>query len=254
MKHGFSLLELSIVLVIIGLLAGGVMVGQDLVRQSEIRSILADHQKYLTAFNAFRNKYSALPGDMRNATAYWGVADATAACSSTSTGDQRTCNGDGDGLVEVCCATASNEQFRFWQHMVNAGLVEGQYTGIGGTGGNNHALPGINVPSGKITSSGWTASNYGVYAGDSGKFSLLYGNYFLFGVRDNNGAAHQPIIRASEAFSIDQKIDDGLPAYGKVIAGNWATCSDATSFSDLDSVYNLANQSTTACSLYFIRL
>ncbi len=82
-KAGFSLLELSIVLVIIGLLASGVMVGQSLVRGAELRSVMNDHNKILSATNAFRLKYNALPGDMRNATAFWGKDNA--ACS-TDTG------------------------------------------------------------------------------------------------------------------------------------------------------------------------
>ena len=64
---GFSLVELSIVLVILGLLIGGILTGQSLIRAAELRSVTTQYQGYVTAVNTFRDKYFALPGDMPNA-------------------------------------------------------------------------------------------------------------------------------------------------------------------------------------------
>jgi prepilin-type N-terminal cleavage/methylation domain-containing protein len=61
---GFTLVELSIVLVIIGLIVGGILVGRDLIRASEVRSSVSQLEKLDTAVNAFRLKYEALPGDI----------------------------------------------------------------------------------------------------------------------------------------------------------------------------------------------
>ena len=58
--RGFSLVELSIVLVILGLLVGGVLGGQALIRSSEIRSLIVDKDKYITAVQTFKNKYNGL--------------------------------------------------------------------------------------------------------------------------------------------------------------------------------------------------
>lgn len=83
---GFSLLELSIVLVMIGLLAGGVTYGRDLIRESEMRSLMSDIKKYHTAIISFRDKYRALPGDFNKAGLIWvrhPVAVATASILST---------------------------------------------------------------------------------------------------------------------------------------------------------------------------
>src|SRR3984885_3925644 len=60
----FTLIELSIVLVIIGLIVGGVLVGQDLIKAAEIRATVSQIEKYNTAANTFQTKYNALPGDV----------------------------------------------------------------------------------------------------------------------------------------------------------------------------------------------
>ena len=69
---GFSLLELSIVLVILGLLAGGVLSGKSLIRAAELRTIGTERDRFRTAMYAFRDKYFMLPGDISNATSFWG--------------------------------------------------------------------------------------------------------------------------------------------------------------------------------------
>jgi prepilin-type N-terminal cleavage/methylation domain-containing protein len=68
-RRGFTLIELSIVLVIIGLLVGGVLVGQDLIRSAAVRATVRQIEKYNQSVNAFRGKYNAIPGDMNAATA-----------------------------------------------------------------------------------------------------------------------------------------------------------------------------------------
>src|SRR3982751_930235 len=68
-EKGFTLIELSIVLVIIGLIVGGVLVGQDLIRAAEVRATISQIEKYNTAVNTFRGKYNALPGDLNASTA-----------------------------------------------------------------------------------------------------------------------------------------------------------------------------------------
>jgi prepilin-type N-terminal cleavage/methylation domain-containing protein len=66
-QQGFTLIELSIVLVIIGLIVGGVLVGQDLIRAAAVRGQISQIEKYQTAVNTFRTKYDGLPGDLSNA-------------------------------------------------------------------------------------------------------------------------------------------------------------------------------------------
>src|SRR5580658_3705227 len=63
-EAGFTLIELSIVLVIIGLIVGGILTGQDLIKAAEQRATLAQIEKYNTAVNTFRNKFGGIPGDL----------------------------------------------------------------------------------------------------------------------------------------------------------------------------------------------
>lgn len=97
---GFSLVELSIVLVILGLLTGGILAGQSLIRASELRSVSVDLVRTQTAVMSFRDKYMAIPGDMSTATRFWGAAHATpATCRTTSSSSTATCDGDGNGNI-----------------------------------------------------------------------------------------------------------------------------------------------------------
>src|SRR3954466_4808654 len=67
--QGFTLIELSIVLVIIGLIIGSVLVGQDLIEAATIRATVSQLEKYKTAVGTFRTKYNALPGDIKSSEA-----------------------------------------------------------------------------------------------------------------------------------------------------------------------------------------
>jgi prepilin-type N-terminal cleavage/methylation domain-containing protein len=70
-QHGFTLVELSIVIVIIGLIVAGVTAGQSLVAAAKIQSQITELKKYEVAYNIFKLEYNAVPGDMSNAISYW---------------------------------------------------------------------------------------------------------------------------------------------------------------------------------------
>lgn len=125
-RYAFSLVELSIVLVILGLLVGGILGGKSLIKASELRTITVQRDQLATAFRSFRDKYFMLPGDMNNAEQFWGTQSAVdATCKSTASTDTKTCNGNGDGIITTTGAVRSDEPFRAWQQLANAGLIEG---------------------------------------------------------------------------------------------------------------------------------
>ena len=241
-RKGFSLVELSIVLVVLGLLVGGVLGGQALIRASEVRSVGVDFDRYSVAVNAFRDKYNALPGDMRNATQFWGAAHATpATCYSTPSTGKETCNGSGNGEVTTV-ANVSNEIFRFWQHLASAELIEGQFSGIHeGTTSFSGKL-GVNTPVARISGTGYHAGTIpNNYAGDPARFALDYGLMIQYGTGGVNTTPGWPALTTQETWSVDTKFDDGKPSYGNIIAGQWNDCTDAAS--ELDTVnpqYDLA--------------
>ena len=150
-EAAFSLIELAIVLVILGLLVGGIMTGQSLIRAAELRSITTDLNQFQTSISVFRAKYSDLPGDMPDATAFWGAAHATPVTCATTVGTgTQTCNGDGNGQIgNYGSAATYYEVHRMWQHLANTGLIEGSYTGVdgGGSGTQGYTPPRPTHPS-----------------------------------------------------------------------------------------------------------
>ncbi len=254
-RSAFSLVELSIVLVILGLLTGGILTGQSLIRAAELRSVATEFQKYHTAVQSFRDKYFALPGDMRNATDFWGRAGGTtgsdSACyqSTSGTGTQ-TCNGDGEGTIFLGAGGGYNERYTFWQHLANAGLIEGTYTGKAGAGGALNSIPGTNVPISRLNQALWYVETRSASDNTSYYFNKNYGNYLLLGGDISINRPHGTIVTAEEMWNIDVKLDDGRPAYGKVIAGNFLTCTMATVYTQLDVDYRL-NSSGSACNMFF---
>jgi prepilin-type N-terminal cleavage/methylation domain-containing protein len=236
---GFSLVELSIVLVILGLLVGGILAGKSLIRASELRLVTTEQQRYYTALQSFKTKYMALPGDMNNAVQFWGQGATFATCWSTASTDKTTCNGDGDGLVEEMILTAFTrtiESSRAWQHLANAELIEGKYDGMG-FGGS------------RIKGNVWIMSYLDVDLmgmGSTNFFELKYGNpLYTAGT----------ILTPEEAWSIDNKLDDGKPAVGKVLVKGMSSVAECTTATAGDppspTIEYLKTGSNKVCGLAF---
>lgn len=259
MQRAFSLIELSIVLVILGLLTGGILAGQSLIRASELRSVGTEYQRFFTAGQAFRDKYFAVPGDFRDATKVWGRLNGNADCvtnSSTSVGSPGACDGDGGGTVAwPAAALQSGENQQFWRQLTLAGLIEGNYSGLAGSGSANDMNPlGSVGPRSKLNNAGWYAESLGTY-GDNANFLLNYGNTFEFGSASATGGPWLAALKPEEAWNIDTKLDDGKPASGKVIGIWWNNaCSAADDGSsannDLVASYRLSDTSLQ-CALRF---
>lgn len=255
---GFSLVELSIVLVILGLLVGGVLSGQSLIRAAELRSVSTEYARYVTAVQSFRDKYFAAPGDMNNATRFWGRMNANADCVTNSAAGvvaSGACDGNGSGAIDFAAAGQAAEFAQFWRHLANAGLIEGTYSGLTGAGSAKHCVVGTDCPRGKMSNSGWGLENAPNYGGDAFSFALDYTHTLIFGGSNPAYVPNSGILSPEEAWNIDTKLDDGRPAMGKVIGPFWNnTCSAADDGSsannDYAASYRLSDR-TKQCSLYF---
>ncbi len=241
---GFSLVELSIVLVILGLLTGGILAGQSLIRAAELRAVSTEISRYQSALYSFRDKYMALPGDMRNATRFWGdQATGTGACADPAIpdGTPGTCNGDGNGLIGASMA-GSDENWRVWQHLAMAGLVEGSYSGVGNATSPYQTL-GVNVPASKLSNSGWSLYSRapGIYI-NSPWFPLEYGTFLTLGRTHNQTHMGTAPLVAEEMWAIDMKMDDGKPGQG-VIVSVTSTLNGCNSSTDsATATYNVTNK------------
>lgn len=129
-QSGFTLIEIAIVLVIIGLLLGGVLKGQELINSAKVKNMATDFRNIPLFIYGFQDKYRALPGD--HATASTVITNATLATTPGSSGFPAVvcapgphCRGNGviDGTWNT--VTATDETALFWQHVRLAGLAAG---------------------------------------------------------------------------------------------------------------------------------
>lgn len=250
-SSGFSLVELSIVLVILGLLVGGVLSGQSLIRAAELRAVTSEYSRYATSVHTFRDKYFAIPGDMPNATQFWGDNNSLCADGAIPNGTPGTCNGDGNGQVITGTVTgATGEMFQFWTQLAAAGLIEGTYTGSS-TGGAVGSTPDVNTPRSRMSNGAWTA----LYrpAGAAMFFSSLdLKNCYQFGrFRNASSSIFDPLLLPEEAWNLDSKVDDGKANQGKVRAIWWDECTTAANAADNAAEYLLTERGRV-CALAFV--
>jgi len=252
--RGFSLLELSIVLVIIGLISGGIVAGSSMIRAAELRSVISQETQFKIAIHTFRDKYFGLPGDLKNATAFWG-AEPLANCpgdETTPSTTSATCNGNGDGRISWgngLAAGVGGESHRFWQHLANAGLVSGSFTGVHSAGSCNtngacNVQLGLNAPESPISGVGWSVANIGNIINNSNiyYYPQSAGNVLYLGQVGN--WSQQPAFTPKEAWSLDKKNDDGRPGTGRIRpwSPNYGPSSDCSTSNDPAlSEYNLSS-------------
>jgi prepilin-type N-terminal cleavage/methylation domain-containing protein len=253
-QSAFTLAEMAIVLTIVGLLVGAIIGGDAVIRASELRSITRDFQLYQSATRTFSEKYNGLPGDIANATSYWGDDNAHCASAATSNGTPGTCNGDNDGTVETAAAaSATGEYFEYWRQLFLAGLIPGTYSGIAGTGDGAHGVPGTNCPASKLGSTtGFCLYWYGNVSGSTDVYDDNYGHVYVFGKAKSSGAPEAPVLTADELANIDRKLDDGLPAFGKVkafITSHQSGCSSSDTASS--AVYAYMTSGAATCAAIF---
>jgi len=231
LKKGFTLIELSIVLVIIGLIVGGILAGKELVAGARLRSQITQIQQFMAATNTFRVKYNCLPGDCAKAADYGFVARGTL-------GGQ----GDGNDIIQGSgtdngCIGATNslaqgvgEPITYWMDLNAAGLIPGKFIYGSSTVANpGHVYEselGNYFPAAKLGGNNkvYVWSGY-VYCGVP--TGVVNSNYFGLVRMPFMWAGGAPLlergIAAATAYAMDSKMDDGIPHTGRVVAGGILT-------------------------------
>lgn len=230
-QSGFTLVEMAIVMVIIGLLIGGIMKGQELLRATALNSYAAQLKEIETAVRFFKNKYGALPGDISNPDDV--LPNCTAdPCDEAGNANMRI-NGAGDvGIDDMSGVSATtDERVSAWSHLVAAGLMSGVKTG------STILLAGEAVPGSKI-------ANAPMLIGYGGA-ALPLGTYVAaVAILDSGETCWACLMTGAEVAQIDRKMDNGTADSGIVVemTGD-AECSAGGAYIETSEISN--------CSFYF---
>jgi prepilin-type N-terminal cleavage/methylation domain-containing protein len=124
-QSGFTLVEIAIVLVIIGLLLGGVLKGQELINSAKVKNMVGDFRTVSSLAYGYQDRFKALPGDQTQAQLdlAFGAGVAAACAPPAAAGQCVQNNGRIDGTWNAAAVT--DETFVFWQHVRLANLASG---------------------------------------------------------------------------------------------------------------------------------
>jgi prepilin-type N-terminal cleavage/methylation domain-containing protein len=194
-QTGFTLVEIAIVLIIVGLMLGGVMKGQELIDNAKAKNLTADFRNIPIYVYTYQDKFKALPGDDAGVDAHLGTKLCPASCRASSSDEVQ-----GNGIIEGTwnSATKTDESFRFWQHIRLAGLAAGP------TDVNDPDYLPHNTLGGQL----------GITSGNSSPIATLRGTYVVC----SRGVPGKFVKQ------LDIALDDGNPATGSFQAmANTAT-------------------------------
>lgn len=224
-SRGFTLVELAVVIVIIGLIIGAVVKGQELIDNARVNSVISQVNSFRAAVTTFQERYGGLPGDIASATTR--IPGCPGVCA----------NGNGNGIVGSATgqnAAQSAESEQAWQHLAFANLITGVVPGATGND-YNARYPGAR-----------TGGGYGIVYGAVGTPSVTTHWVRLQGTAGNaapGSSGTDGALTAGQAAVIDRRLDDGNPLTGTVRYGGNANCING-------NVYNESNSGKN-CNLYF---
>jgi prepilin-type N-terminal cleavage/methylation domain-containing protein len=238
-KSAFSLIELSVVLMLIGLLIAGVVTGGKLLHNAKIVRQISFLQDFKSEINTFRDTYNQLPGDMDYADTIWGTYHSSSLPNGTG-------NGDGDGKLEY--ANSVKESFLLWDHLQLADMQIYNYHASGLSLSSNCAYcPGL--PKSVFPEYSLLIADYGnaaaAIAGVTENIltSVITSDTSLF----NTSSGSYAVL---DAYKIDQKMDDGVANTGELMFVD-SDCSFAVGSTGADFATANFSKETEYCHMVY---
>ena len=256
MKKGFTLVELSIVLVIVGLLIGGILVAQSMIGTAKLQGQIAQLQQFDIATRNFKTAYNALPGDY-----------------GPFSGNNSGYSGNSNGIINNFSNTTPytdystwGESYAFFPSIYKAGMIKDPYDILGFAA--YYVSPGSPFPRAKLASK----ANYGIVVRGNANGQVFWN----LAVSANVGATNHQfdlisptgILSAANSLALNAKIDNGVPNTGNTVAtGTDNKCNDCSTTNGVPYAvtsdgsnggciltagaykYNITNSSETACRI-----
>jgi prepilin-type N-terminal cleavage/methylation domain-containing protein len=227
-KNGFTLTEISVVLVVIALIVSAVTAATSAITNAKLQTAIKELSTYRSAIFTFKDKFRYYPGDIPNAETYWG--------------ESNTDNGNGDWTIHN---GANNEPLKAWRHLYLAKLTDMNLTGV--DAGTPDFVIGKNIPPSAYSDK----SHYHIQY-STNHFSRN-GNGIALSTSNSDTQPYGGALPPKHAAKIDKKLDDGIANTGMVygVNGNSSgVCSAAISHATgLD--YDFDTSWDTPCRLIY---
>ena len=231
-NKAFTLLELAIVLVIIGLLAGGITGGIQIIHTAKLHNVISEFIRHQANIVHFQDKFKYYPGDFPSAYNYFGTACAESAL---------LCNGNGNWSLD----DNLGERIQAWRHLGLAHLVNTLYSGK--DAGTPDFQPGTNVPASVFNNSYYFLT----HTASSGRMFGYAGNAMQL-VSYHQNSSNGSSLNAQDAYYIDRKMDDGKANGGQmfVLPGAGMVNGQCIDSSNPDAAEFILTDLATTCRLW----
>ncbi len=277
--NGFTLIEIAIGIVIIGVLLGLTLTVLDAIRGAKLSNVASDFQNLNKALDYYNSKYRCVGGtdeekgnrraeicacsrenvnclknpvtdefitNKRTGNKITFALPGDMQNAAVMWGEDATSNGNGSGKVDT-----DEEKLLFWQHLSLAKVVQGKYSG---TGDDFIIADGME---GNISKSSISGAGYAIdFIQDTSKLpgGSNNGHFLTFGSPSGDFELGDPVIEPTEALTIDTKIDDGIAGTGYLRGLNSIYDEDCLSAEDLseDSRYQVENEDTVCRLMFFL--